>query len=206
MIEVGRLLRSNISGCVVGCKLSQENIPAFGSLVRIPLTEKPFYQVFALVYDINVLDDGLVRQLITAEGVSDEVILDNRLNRNVPLELSALFVGYQLDGEIYHLLPPKPPLALDSIYLCSQEDLCHFCGAGRFGYFRHILRLEDLTVGELLAAHLKDVSDAQETVGVASWIEAATREVITLLRDDYSNLMQVLGALSDARLEYPQPL
>ncbi|NPV75690.1 MAG: hypothetical protein HPY59_04865 [Anaerolineae bacterium] len=206
MIEVGRLLRSSINGCVVGCKVSQENVPEFGSLVRIPITEQPFYQVFALVYDIHVLDDGLVRQLVTSEGVPEEVILDNRINRNVPLELSALFVGYQLEQEIYHLIPPKPPLALDAIYPCLQEDLCRFCEAGRFGYFRHILRPADLPVGELLAAHLRDVNAAQNTVGGSGWVEAATREVITLLRDDYPNLMSVLSALADARLEYSESL
>lgn len=202
MIEVGRLLRSSINGCVVGCKVSQENIPEFGSLVRIPLSTQPFHQVFALVYDIHVLDDGLVRQLITSEGVPEEVILDNRINRNVPLELSALFVGYQLEQDIFHLLPPKPPLALDAIYPCSQNELCRFCEAGRFGYFRHILRPVDFPAGELLAAHLQNVNAAQNMLGGSGWIEAATREVITLLRDDYPSLMSVLSALADARLEY----
>jgi len=206
MIEAGRLLRSSINGCVVGCKVSQENVPEFGCLVRIPIAKQPLYQVFALVYDINVLDDGLVRQLITSEGVPEEVILDNRINRNVPLELSALFVGYQFEQDIFHLLPPKPPLALDAIYPCTREELCRFCEAGRFGYFRHILRPADLPAGELLAAHLQNVSMSQTTVGGSGWVEAATREVVTLLRDDYPSLMSVLSALADARLEYSESI
>jgi hypothetical protein len=204
MIEVGRLLRSSINGCVLGCRITQDNVPEFGSMVRIPVEKQPFYQVFGLVYDINVLDDGLVRQLIISEGVADEVILDNRLNRNVPLEISALFVGYQLNQDIYHLLPPKPPLALDSIYPCSQQELLQFCEAGRFGYFRHILRAKDLPVGELLAVHLKNVNAAWVGPGDSHWAASATREVITLLRDDYPELMSVLGALSDAQIEYPE--
>lgn len=204
MIEVGRLLRSSINGCVIGCKVSQASVPEFGSLVRIPIEIQPFYQVFGLVYDINVMDDGLVRQLVISEGVAEEVILDNRLNRNVPLEISALFVGYELDGNLYHLLPPKPPLALDSIFTCSQDELLRFCEAGRLGYFRHILRASDLPVGELLAVHLKNVNTAQDLRGNVRWAAEATREVITLLRDDYPNLMSVLGALSDAQIEYPE--
>jgi hypothetical protein len=61
-IEIGRLLRSNTSACVVGCRVSQAGAPAFGSLVRIPLGDN--YQIFGLIYDIRIEDDGLVRQLI----------------------------------------------------------------------------------------------------------------------------------------------
>jgi hypothetical protein len=204
MVEIGRLLRSNINGCVVGCKASQTSVPEFGSMVRIPLEAPRNYQVFGLVYDIHIDDDGLVRQLVTASGISPEVIMDNRTNRNVPLELSTLFVGYELGNEIFHLLPPRPPLTLDAIYPCTPEDLCRFSEAGRFGYFRHILRSADLPVGELLATHLHQMSVAQEASGNSGWVAAATQELITLLRDDYPTLMSVLGALSDAHLGYPQ--
>jgi hypothetical protein len=204
MVEIGRLLRSNINGCMVGCKASQASVPEFGSMVRIPLEASKNYQVFALVYDIHIDDDGLVRQLVTADGVPPEVIMDNRTNRNVPLELSTLFVGYELGNEIFHLLPPRPPLTLDAIYPCSGEDMCRFSAAGHFGYFRHILRLADLPIGELLAKHLHQMAAAQQASGNSTWVGAATQELITLLRDDYPTLMSVLGALSDAHLDYPQ--
>ena len=50
-IEIGRLLRSNTSVCVVGCRVSQAQLPAFGSLVRIPLENA--YQIFGLIYDVQ---------------------------------------------------------------------------------------------------------------------------------------------------------
>ncbi len=106
------------------------------------------YQIYGLVYDIRIDDDGLVRQLVTAEGVDDNVIVDNRVNRNVPAELSVLAVGYRQDERIFHLLPPRPPLSLDVIYLCEAEELCAFTSAGRFGYLRHILRATDMPVSE----------------------------------------------------------
>ena len=62
----------------------------------------------------------------------------------VPVEMGVLAIGYEQDGKIYHLLPPRPPLSLDVIYLCEDEELCTFTSAGRFGYFRHILRAADL--------------------------------------------------------------
>lgn len=194
-IEFGRLLRSSTTGCVVGCRVSQLTAPAFGGLVRIPLDER--YQVYGLIYDIHIDDDGLVRQLVTAEGVSDEVILDNRLNRNVPVEISVLFTGYQMDGQIVYLLPPRPPLTLDAIYPCAPEEMCQFTNAGRFGYFRHILRAADLPVGELLAAHLQQAAPVQKAGGNPDWGKAAAQELITLLRDDYPTLMSALGTISE---------
>ena len=194
-IEIGRLLRANSSEFVVGCRVTQLEAPSFGALVRIPLDES--YQVYGLIYDIHVDDDGLVRQLVTAESVDENVIADNRVNRNVPIEMSVLAVGYRQDGQIFHLLPPRPPLSLDVIYLCDNDELCRFTSAGRFGYFRHVLRAQEVPIGELLAAHLKQTGEAQEAKGDPNWANAATQELITLLRDDYPQLMSVLSAIAD---------
>ncbi len=200
-IEIGRLLRAGISGFVVGCRVNQIDLPSFGALVRVPLAGG--YQVFGLIHDIHIDDDGLVRQLVTAEGVDEAVIADNRVNRNVPAEMSVLAVGYQQNGQIYHLLPPRPPLSLDLIYLCDDEEVRRFSGAGRFGYFRHILRSQDLPISELLAAHLQQAGQAHREAGDAEWINAAAQELIVSLRDDYPTLMGVLGALSDVMLDSP---
>jgi hypothetical protein len=107
-IEIGRLLRASTVGCVVGCRVARLDAPAFGSLVRIPVEDVEKDDVYGLIYDIHIDDDGLVRQLITAENVTDEVVLDNRLNRNVPVEVSVVFVGYRRGSEIRHSLPPPP--------------------------------------------------------------------------------------------------
>ena len=193
-IEIGRLLRSGTTGFVAGCSVSQLDAPVFGGLVRAPLGNG--YQVYGLIYDIHIDDDGLVRQLVTAGNISDEIIADNRERRIVPVEMSVLMVGYEQDGHVSHLLPPRPPLSLDVICQCDANDLVRFTGAGRFGYFRHVLRSKDAPIGEMLAAHIFQASSAH---GVESgkWKEAAVNEIIALLRDDYITLMSVLGALGD---------
>ncbi len=194
-IEIGRLLSASTTACVVGCRVSQANVPAFGGLVRIPLD--PDYAIYGLIYDIHIEDDGLVRQLVTAERVDEDVIQDNRANRNVPVEVSVLHVGYRQAGNIYHLLPPRPPLSLDAIYICGPKEACAFTGAGRFGYFRHILRAKDLPVCELLAAHIQLANRHHLEHETCDWASSAVQELITLLRDDYPTLMSVLGAVSD---------
>lgn len=199
-IEIGRLLRAGISGFVAGCHVNQLNLPTFGALVRVPLGED--LDVFGLIYDMQIMDDGLVRQLATVENMDEatygSIIADNRVNRNVPVEMSVLAVGYRQAGRIAHLLPPRPPLSLDVIYLCSPQEVRQFTGSGHFGYFRHLLRQADLPLGELIAAHLQQAQDAHRQAGDDTWVSRATQELIVLLRDDYPALMAVLGALGDA--------
>ena len=196
-IQIGHLLRAGTSGFVAGCSVSQLEAPAttnmaFGALVRAPLEEE--YSVYGLITDIHIDEDGLVRQLVTAENVSQEVIRDNRERRIVPVEMSVLTVGYEQNGKVSHLLPPRPPLSLDVIHLCSDAELVKFTSAGRFGYFRHVLQAKDIPIGEVLAAHILEVKLKTKNV---KWVEEAVQELITLLRDDYPTLMSVLGALGE---------
>jgi hypothetical protein len=199
-IRIGNLLRAGTTSFVAGCSVSQLEAPALGALVRAPLDKN--YSVYGLITDIHIEDDGLVRQLVTAGNITDEVMHDNRERRIVPVEMSVLAVGYELDGKIFHLLPPRPPLSLDVIYLCSDAELAKFTSAGTgpersprgFGYFRHILQAKDIPIGEVLAAHILDVKRKTKN---EKWVEDATRELITLMRDDYPTLMSVLGALGE---------
>ncbi len=198
-LEIGRLLRAGTTGCVVGCRVQQLGAPVFGGMVRIPLEDG--LQVYGLIHDIHIDDDGLVRQLVTAPEVSQDVILDNRQNRNVPLEISVIFIGHEKGGLVSHLLPPRPPLSLDAIFICDDAEIARFSGAGRFGYFRHVLRDPELPIGELLAAHLQQAALAHAQIGRQDWLRAATQELIVLLRDDYPTLMTVLSTVSEI---YPE--
>ncbi len=194
-IEIGRLLRAGTTGFVVGCRVSQLDAPTFGGLVRAPLGNDQ--QVYGVIHDIHIDEDGIVRQLVTADQVDENVIADNRVNRNVPVEISVLTVGYAQNGQIKHLLPPRPPLSLDVIYQCSAEEIRAFTSTGRFGYFRHLLRSKEAPIGEMIAAHVEQASQAHKSVGDERWTINAMGELITLLRDDYLALMSVLGALGD---------
>jgi len=191
-IAIGRLLRSNTSACVFGCRINQENAPLFGEMVRIPLSNG--LQLYGLVSEINIDDDGLVRQLVTAPEVSREVIEDNRQNRNMPVEMSVVFIGWERDGKVSHTRVPTPPLSLDEIYPCANPEIVHFLENGRFGYLRGLLRNPELPAADLLTAHLRQVMRAQQNT---NWIKPSLREVIALLKDDYPVLMDVLSAVSE---------
>ncbi|MCD6356436.1 MAG: hypothetical protein J7L66_04030 [Anaerolineaceae bacterium] len=193
-ISVGRLLRSNTRGCVIGCHINKASLN-FGSLTNIPID---YGRIFGLVYDIHIDDDGLVRQLAAVGDIPPEIILDNRENRNMPVEMSILFVGYESGKKIFHLLPPHPPLSLDEMYVCDNDLMRTFTSSGHFGYLRHILDREDVPVGDLLSAHLQAANEAHQESGDIDWLNRAIQEIIILLRDNHDQLTNVLGAISDS--------
>lgn len=193
-IPVGRLLRSNTTGCVMGCRLSQASTPAFGDLLLIPLNDGS--RIYGLVHEIHIDDDGLVRQLVSAD-VSPEVIEDNRQNRNVPIEMSVIFVGWEdVHGSVQYTRVPRPPLTLDEIFPCAAEDILRFTDQTHPGYLRAILRNEELPAADLVTAHHRQVLSVPHHPQPAEWQERFLGEVIALLKDDYPQLMDILTAVS----------
>lgn len=197
-ISVGRLLRAGTTAFVAGCQVQHLDRPYFGALVRAPLGDDK--AVYGLIYDLRIEDDGLVRQLALADTVQETVIHDNRTHRNVPVELSVLTVGYRQGERVLHLLPPRPPLSLDRIVLCDEAELVRFTASGRLGYFRHVLRAQGIPMEDLLATHIRQAQRAHQRhpEGQPDWGRRAVQRLVTLLRDDYEQLVRVLDALGDA--------
>ncbi len=192
----GRILSTNSLECVVSYSVSEESMPRLGAMVRIPLSDEN--DIYGLVTDIQIEDDGFLRQIASASSVSDEVMMDTRLNRNVPIVVRVLFIGCREDGKIQYRLPSRPPLSLEAIYICDEPEVAEFTSAGRFGYLRHVLRAKDVPIDEILAAHIRMTARAQTAQGNKKWSDQAIKEIIMLLKDDYDTLITVLGALGDA--------
>ena len=193
-IPIGKLLRADNSQFVAGCRVRELETPSFGSLVRASLEDQT--DVYGLITNISISDDGLVRQLVSGVSIPGEYTADNRHNRNLPVEIQVLTVGFGSNGRIHHQLPPRPPLSLDQLFLCDSEEVPHFTSHG-YSYLRHILRLEDQPVEELLTAHLSQARRVQDSLGNPDWYEMVCQRLIVLLRDDYPRLTRVLDALSE---------
>ena len=193
---IGRILRASTTGFAVGCRVGQLNLPAFGSLVKAqPVDERE--AIYGLIYNMNIDDDPLVRRLVLAENPPESVINDQRENRLLPIEMSVLAVGYELNGELHHGLPPRPPLNLDPVELCQDvNDVVAF--TERLSYLRLILRTvgSNVPVDQLLVAHILDVYRLRGEDDV--WGTAVIAELIELLRSNYDVLIPTLEALSDA--------
>ena len=195
-LRVGRVLRAGTRGFVIGCAVMQPDIPAFGSFVRAE-GQRPDSAIYGLIYDVSVEDDLFVRQLISA-GVPEEVVRDQRENRQVPIEVSVLAVGARRglgdDGEsIHHCLPPQPPVTLDWLYQCSDEEVRTF--TARFDYFRLVLEAREVPADELLAASLRAAAAARPEAERETFLVAAGRELARLLAGDPVRLEGLLRRL-----------
>ena len=138
-LMVGRIVRSSTTRFAVGCETLQSEVPAFGCLVKVRALD---HEVYGLIYDVRVEDDPYVRQLAVVPDSRPEVIEDQRRNRQVPIEVAVLVIGYRHNGQIYHRLPPQPPISLDVILTCDGDELVEF--TQHLDYFRLVLDNRDL--------------------------------------------------------------
>ena len=186
-IEVGRIIRSRTTRFAVGCQVLRPQVPVFGSLVKVRAMGDD--EIYGLIHDVRMEDDPFVRQMATTDGLRPEYIEDQRRNRQVPIEVGVLVVGYSQAEEIHHWLPPQPPLSLDVIHTCAQEELVAF--TERFDYFRLVLDNRDLPADELLAANLRYAAQARDTRGRGFLVDAG-RELARLLAMDPARLDAIL--------------
>jgi hypothetical protein len=185
-IPVGRIIRSSTTRFAVGCKVLQKDVPIFGSLVKVRAMGND--EVYGLIHDVRMEDDPYVMQMATTEGLPAEYIEDQRRNRQVPIEVDVMVVGFRRGAEIHHHLPPQPPLSLDVIRTCTATELVAF--TEQFDYFRLVLDNGDLPADELLAAHLRYAAGAR--ADERGFLLDAGRELARLLAMDLSRLDALL--------------
>ncbi len=193
---IGRVLRASTTGFAIGCRVSQLQIPAFGGLVKAqPLDDRE--AIYGLIYDMHIDDDPLARRLVMAENPRPEAVDDQRRNRLLPIEMSVLVVGSPLNGQLYHGLPPRPPLNHDPLIMCADPDEVRRF-SDRLGYLRLILRTSGsgIPVDQLLVAHILDIY--RRRGDDSGWALQVTQELIELLRSNYDVLIPTLEALSEA--------
>jgi hypothetical protein len=186
---IGWVLRSSTIGFTVGCRVLQPSVPQFGDLVKVPLPDNTT-NIFGLIYDVQVKDDPAVRQLILAGEMEAEVVLDQRENRLVPIEISVLVVGYQQQKALYQGLPPQPPLSLDLLILCDDAELRQFTQAT--DYLHLVLNAPQIPADELLVAHLRRTTLAHPAETRRQFLLAAGREMARLLNNDLVRLDSIL--------------
>ena len=200
--EFGRVLRASTTGFAVGSRVAQLEAPSFGCMVKAqPVDERE--AIYGLIYDMNIDDDPLIRRLILAENPRQSVIEDQRRNRLVPIEMSVLTIGYQRNGQFHHGLPPRPPLNLDPVQLCTdQEETIQF--TDRSDYLRLILRTVGghVPVDQLLVAHV--LQTYEKRGGDAAWARRTVANIVELLRNDYELLTVVLELLSQVLPVLPE--
>jgi hypothetical protein len=193
---IGRVLSASTAGFSVGARVQQLDAPAFGMVVRAEPRSERRETVYGLLYDIHIDDDPMVKQLVLADTVSEETIRDQHHHRIVPVEMNVLAIGYRAyDGQTRHMLPPRPPLSLDPVFMCSDAEINDVLG--RFDYFRMVLGNSQVPGEQLLAAVLLNVARTYPEDEQYDFLLEAGREAARLLSNDLSRLDNLL------RLIYP---
>jgi len=193
---IGYVLRASTAGFSVGARVNQIGKPAFGSIVKAQPRADEREWVYGLLFDMHIDDDPMVRQLVLADAVSEETIRDQHHHRIVPVEMDIVAIGYRgYDRQIHHVLPPRPPLSLDPVFLCNPDEIREI--AMRFDYFRIVLTTSQVPSEQLLAANLMIVASTLPENEQYDFLTRAGREAARLLNNDMARLDSLL------RLIYP---
>jgi hypothetical protein len=190
-ITVGRVLRSSTAGFAIGCRVLREDVPEFGAFVQVTQGN---YAITGLIYDVQFVDDPLVRQIITADsmlrdGIAEELRKDQS-QRLAPIEISVLVVGFARNGQVYQHLPPQPPATLDQIVTCTPDEVLAF--TREFTFLRTILNAKDAPADELIAASLRVAAAARSESERRAFLLDAGRELARLLSVDPVRLEGIL--------------
>jgi hypothetical protein len=186
---IGRLLRSSTIGFVFGCSVPEPDVPCFGDFVKAPAQHRQA-EVVGLIYDIAIEDDPFVRQMAATPDLPEAYILDQRANRQVPIEVSVLAVGYRTGAGFYQTLPPQPPITLDQISPCELAEVRAF--NERLDYLGLILGAPDIPADELLGAALRNAAEALPAADRRPFLIRAGQECARLLGRDLVRLDSIL--------------
>ena len=185
-ITVGRVLRSSTAGLAIGCRVLGEDVPEFGAFVKVAQGST---QITGLIYDVQFVDDPLVRQIITADSMPPELRLDQS-QRLAPIEISVLVVGFVREGQVYQHLPPQPPATLDEIMTCTPGEVTAFTQQSTF--LRTILNAKDAPADELVDACLRLAAASRPEAERHAFLLSAGRELARLLSGDPVRLEGIL--------------
>lgn len=189
---IGRVTRCSTRGFAGAYPLEGETIPSFGAFCAAPYPGGGY--VIGVVYDINIEDDPLARQLASLGDVPVEQILDSQNNRQIPVEFSVLNLGYQDTEGTYQTLPPRPPMTLEPIHLLPEAKLSSF--TEDFSYLSTITLNPSLPVDELLIACILEAIEVRPESERKRYLIEAGRMLARILAGDLHRLEQILNKLS----------
>ncbi len=196
MTTVGKILKADTRAFVFGCRVNKSDVPIFGSLVKTNIQYRNA-TLFGLIYNIEVQDDGTTKLLSVADDVRDEEIEWQR-DRRVPVEATVLSVGYRENHQpnlpIRHALPPQPPITLDLVTECNEDEVGEF--TSRLDFFRLVLDSDDAPCDELLAASIRHAMDARPEAQRDFFKVSCGRELARLMARDAMRLENLLRRIS----------
>lgn len=193
-MRIGEIIETTSTGFVAE-SFALNRPPALGSLVvvRLPVQAMELYAVVTYGQTVG-LDPGRRAMRRSSEVVFDEAIYREHpeLKHTLRTEFGAALVGYLVDGRVWQHLPPQPPPLHFSVQTVNDEEMRSF--TDHLFYFRLLLSYSGpVSPLQVLAANVRGVY--RQRGSDRAWLEAAAREIATLLKDDHEALLTVLYAI-----------
>ncbi len=189
---IGRVTRSSTRGFVGAVRLPEPEIPIFGAFCLVD-AQRGQSAVIGLIYDISIEDDAFARQMATSEGLTPEQLADARFNRQVPVEFSALAVGFRISDGFRYSLPPQPPLTMAPIHSLSPAEIRGFSDSVE--WIPLVLGAPEIPADDLVAASLRLAAQARPEPDRRAFLVTAGRECARLLSHDLGRLDNLLRTL-----------
>lgn len=188
---VGRVLRASTTGFDCGTRSNRiDDRHSFGAFVKVPVSDDGQICAVGVIHTIRIDDDPLARELVMASSIDSMVLMDQRDNRMVPVEICAVNVGCQYGGAFVQTLPPRPPLSLSEVTLCDADEVYDF--TQECDYFQLILGAANVPRDELMAAALRYASYAYPESERYDFMVRCGRRLANLLANDLKRLSHVL--------------
>jgi hypothetical protein len=199
-MRIGEIIETTSIGFIAE-SFELNSPPPLGSVVAVHVpagsagkaTEAAIYAVVTHGQTVG-LDPSRRAIRRSTDTVFDKAVYDHNpeLSHVLRTEFGAALVGFVADGHLRQHLPSQPPPLHFSVQSVSQEDLRRFTDS--FAYFRLLLTVAGPVVpSQVLAAHAREVYHQRGQDRV--WLDAAAREIATLLKDDHYALLTVLYAI-----------
>ncbi len=189
---IGRVLRASTTGFDCGIHSNRlDERHSFGEFVKVRVAKGGFDAV-GLIHAIRIVDDPLVRELVMSANIDNSTLMDQRDNRMVPVETAVINIGYiDLNNRtIVHSLPPRPPLSLAEVELCTAEEVYYF--TQRQDFFRLVLNASDVSPDDLMAAALRNAAGIYPEDERYAFLVACGRQLARLLPNDTRRLSYIL--------------
>jgi len=183
---IGRVIESSARAFRVGCRLTAEDIPAFGSFVQ---TARGETTIIGVIYDLMLQGDELTRMVALQEVPPQEIQRDMIENRNIPVQIGVLTLGYMRDRLVHYGIPPQPPALLEPVYTCLPDQIRRFTEQPDF--IRPLIEAREAS-DEVLAAAVGAAAAARPAPSQRDFLIRVGQEVVRLLADEPVRLGQIL--------------
>jgi hypothetical protein len=191
---VGRVLRASTRGYTCGTHSTRlDDKHDFGAFVKVPVANDGAVVAVGLIYAVEIKDDLLINELVMAESVDPNVLRDQRENRIIPVEVSVLNIGYGGAGGFRHSLPPRPPMSLSKVTLCTREEVLQFTQT--LDFFRLVINASEVPSDDLIAATVRYVRYAYAEAEQVAFLIRAGQHLSKLISGDTRRLSAILNLI-----------